>query len=41
MAPSDFIDYPVPVEGPAAKYESPPLHNPVVRGLPLTIAANA
>lgn len=40
MAPSNFIDYPVPTEGPAAHYGSPPLNNPVLRGLPLTIAAN-
>lgn len=40
MAPSDFADYPKPVETPATTYRPPPVDNPVFRGLPLVIGAN-
>ena len=40
MAPRDFIDYPVPQEGPKAKYEMAPESNPVLRGTALAIAGN-
>ncbi|KAF5680790.1 amidase [Fusarium heterosporum] len=40
MAPSDFADYPKPVETPAATYNPKVDNNPVLRGLPLVIGAN-
>ncbi|KAM0192571.1 hypothetical protein ACHAPQ_004340 [Fusarium lateritium] len=40
MAPSDFADYPKPVETPATTYNPKIDNNPVLRGLPLAIGAN-
>ncbi|KAM0342078.1 hypothetical protein ACHAPU_009691 [Fusarium lateritium] len=40
MAPSDFADYPKPIETPAATYNPKIDNNPVLRGLPLVIGAN-
>jgi hypothetical protein len=40
MAPSDFADYPKPVEIPATTYNPKIDNNPVLRGLPLAIGAN-
>jgi hypothetical protein len=40
MAPSDFADYPKPVEAPAVTYNPQVENNPVFRGLPLVIGAN-
>ncbi|KAH7273552.1 hypothetical protein FSOLCH5_001559 [Fusarium solani] len=37
--PSDFADYPKPVEGPDVKYHRRVDNNPVFRGLPLAIGA--
>lgn len=38
--PSDFINYPDPIEGPEAKYKSSPEDNPVLRGYPLLLGGN-
>jgi hypothetical protein len=40
MAPSDFADYPKPVEAPAASYNPTVESNPTFRGIPLVIGAN-
>ncbi|KAJ4271480.1 hypothetical protein NW762_000183 [Fusarium torreyae] len=40
MAPSDFADYPKPVEVPAVSYDPKIDNNPVFRGIPLVIGAN-
>ncbi|KAF4971791.1 hypothetical protein FSARC_1484 [Fusarium sarcochroum] len=40
MAPSDFADYPKPVEAPAVSYNPKIDNNPVFRGIPLVIGAN-
>ncbi|KAF4494954.1 amidase [Fusarium agapanthi] len=40
MAPSDFADYPKPVEAPAATYNPTVENNPTFRGIPLVIGAN-
>lgn len=39
MSPPNFADYPIPQEVKSAKYDPAPLQNPVLRGLPLSIAA--
>ena len=38
--PSNFADYPEPIEGPAAIYKEAPANNPSLRGYPLLIAGN-
>ncbi|KAF4978946.1 hypothetical protein FZEAL_4743 [Fusarium zealandicum] len=38
--PSDFADYPKPVEGPDVKYAPKVENNPVFRGLPLVLGAS-
>lgn len=40
MAPSDFADYPKPVEGPSVNYDPKVEANPVLRGLSLVAGAN-
>ena len=39
MTSPNFADYPIPQEVKSAKYDPAPLQNPVLRGLPLSIAA--